>query len=166
VHFLKLAVGVVLVVSLIGAAMAVYRYTRGTELSKFKETFDTDAQKIVEAIERSLERTLSSFDSLAVSFVSQAIASNSTWPFVTLPHFGVRVAKILPASNALFVNFLPLVQTKQRLDWEEYTSQNDYWVNESLHLQQTWDGFYGPSIQEWSPNPSLHYLEDLPYNVR
>jgi hypothetical protein len=88
VHFLKLAVGVVLVVSLIGAAMAVYRYTRGTEWSKFKETFDTDAQKIVEAIERSLERTLSSFDSLAVSFVSQAIASNSTWPFVTLPHFG------------------------------------------------------------------------------
>jgi hypothetical protein len=166
VHWLKLAVAVVLMVSLIGAALAVHRYTRGIEVAKFRDAFDSDAQKIVEAIESSLEKTLSSFDSLAVSLVSHALASNSTWPFVTLPHFGVRVAKILPASNALFVNFLPLVQTKQRLDWEAYASQNDYWVNESLDLQKTWDGYYGPSIDEWSPNPSLHYLEDLPYNVR
>jgi hypothetical protein len=166
VNLLKLAVAVVLVVSLIGAAMAVHRYTRGIELAKFRDAFRSDAQKIVEAIESSLEKTLSSFDSLAVSLISQAIASNSTWPFVTLPHFGVRVAKILPASNALFVNFLPLVQTDERLEWELYASQNDYWVNESLDLQKTWDGYYGPSIEEWSPNPSLHYLQDLPYNVR
>jgi hypothetical protein len=110
VHLLKLAVAIVLVVSLIGATLVVHRYTRGIEMAKFRDAFRSDAQKIVEAIESSLEKTLSSFDGLAVSLVSQARASNSTWPFVKLPNFGVRVAKILPASNALFVNFVPLVQ--------------------------------------------------------
>jgi hypothetical protein len=167
VIYLKLIVAAVLISSAIGATIAVFRYTRGIEQAKFRDTFHSDAQKVVEAIDRSFEKTLSSFDSLAVSFISHAISSNSTWPFVTLPHFGVRVAKVLPASNSLYINFLPLVQGKERLDWERYALKHDYWVNESLEIQRTWDGYYGPSIEEWSPNPKIHYLlEDLPYNVR
>jgi hypothetical protein len=167
VIYLKLIVAVVLISSAIGATIAVFRFTRGIEQSKFRDTFHSDAQKVVEAIDRSFEKTLTSFDSLAVSFVSHGISSNSTWPFVTLPHFGVRAAKILPASNSLFISVVPLVRAKERLNWEAYASKHDSWVNESLEIQKTWDGYYGPHIEEWSPIPKLFYLDEpLPYNDR
>jgi hypothetical protein len=167
VIYLKLIVAVVLISSAIGATVAVFRYTRSIEQAKFQDTFRSDAQKVVEAIDRSFEKTLSSFDSLAVSFISHAMSSNSTWPFVTLPNFAVRAAKILPASNSLFISVVPLVRANERLDWEAYASKHDNWVNESLEIQKTWDGYYGPSVEEWSPIPKLFYLEEtLPYNAR
>jgi NADH:ubiquinone oxidoreductase subunit 5 (subunit L)/multisubunit Na+/H+ antiporter MnhA subunit len=165
VHSLKLAVLVVLVASAVAAAVLVHDYATDSETARFRDQFESDANKVLEAIGSSLEKTLSAMDSLSVTLVTYAQYSNSTWPYVTMPNFAVAVAKILPLSNAIFINVLPIVQPHQRVQWEHYSRANDAWVNESMKIQETWKGYYGPIVYDWEPNPILHGLDNLPYNL-
>lgn len=47
-----------------------------------------------------------------------------TWPFVTLSSFQERAATILDSSGVLFVGFAPIVENKDRLEWENYTNHD------------------------------------------
>lgn len=164
---LKFVVLIVLVCSAICVAVIVYKYTAGSEESLFEYQFRDDSSKVLEAIGSSLDKTLGTFDSLAVTLVSSARAANESWPFVTLPDFGVRVSKLLPLSNAVSINVLPVVTPGQRLAWEEYSLQNDRWVNESVAIQETWKDYHGPLIYDWEPNAVMHDdFDDLQYNLR
>ena len=84
-------------------------------------------------------------DSLSVTMVSYARDQNETWPFVTLPDFGPRMAKLLPQTDAMLIAIVPIVKPYQRKRWETYSIQNDEWVNQSINIQETWDGYYGRS---------------------
>jgi hypothetical protein len=167
VLLLKLMVLLVLALSAIAVSYSVHRYTTGSEESQFEEQFVGDSNKVLEAIGISLDKTLGSFDSLAVTLVSSARAANETWPFVTLPDFAVRVSKILSLSDAFTINVLPIVTPEQRTKWATYSVQNDYWVNESMAIQETWDNYYGPVVYDWEPYGVIHGDSgDVPYNVR
>jgi hypothetical protein len=108
-----------------------------------------------------------SFDSLAVSTISLARATNQTWPFVTLPDFAVRMAKILPLSRTFVMYMLPLVTPSQRDEWEAYTVQNDYWVNESIKIQKEFQNYYGPTEYDTESYGTIHGdFADIPANER
>lgn len=166
---LKLLVLLVLVLSAAGIGTTVYIYTSRTEVAQFEHQFRDDTNKLYGAIGSSIDKTLATYDSLAVSTVSFAKATGAEWPFVTIPNFALRMSKILPLSDVISICLAPVVTPANRRKWEAYSLNNDYWVNESLAIQETWEGYYGPPIDSlygWEPAPAIVDLYDiLPYNL-
>jgi hypothetical protein len=162
---LKLVVLLVLVFSAVAVGTAVYIYTSGSEKSQFEQQFNDDSNKVLEAISSTIDKTLDSYDSLSVTLVSYARATNQTWPFVTLPDFAVRMSKLLPLSDAVAISVAPIVTPDKRLEWEAYALEHDSWVNESMAIQETWKNYYGPVIYDWEPTRVIHGdLGAVPYN--
>jgi hypothetical protein len=151
VMVLKLLVLLILVISASTIASCVYAYITRNETAQFESKFKNDADKVLLAIGSSVHRTLGLLDSLAVTYVSYAHNQNDSWPFVTLPDFGGRMAKLLPLTDAVSISLQPVVHPEEREDWEEYSISNDNWVNESIAMQATWDGYYGPINYDWEP---------------
>jgi hypothetical protein len=149
VHRFKFIVLLILLVSAAVVATCVNIYVKKKEQSQFDEKFRVDASKILDTVRNSIERTFIPMDSLAVDLVSYARATNSTWPCVTLPNFALRMSKALPQTDAMVIQFLPIVKPSQRKKWEHYVSQNYFWLNETMAIQDTWDGYYGPIGYDW-----------------
>lgn len=120
----KFVVGTVLLSSALGVAFTVYFYITGNEKSHFETKFKGDAVKVLDSIGGNIDRTLGIFDSLAVTLVSTASAMGEEWPFVSLPDFGVRMSKLL--------------------EWENYTTTHNKWINETIAVQESWTDYYGP----------------------
>jgi hypothetical protein len=164
---MKIIVYLVLLFSAIAVSTAFYFYTAGNEESQFEKRFEADANKVLDDVGSSIERTLGSFDSLAVTLVSFAHANNMSWPFVTLPNVAVTLSKILPQTNGAYISINPVVTPEQRKKWEEYSFENQFWVNESMAFQETWKKYSGPIIYDWTPDPVIHGIfENEPYNLR
>jgi hypothetical protein len=72
-----------------------------------------------------------------VSLVSSAKAQNEEWPFVTIADYGVRVAKMLPLTDAFWTTVLPVVAPTDKEKWENYSRAHDGWVEENFHVQDT-----------------------------
>jgi hypothetical protein len=167
VYHLKIIVLSILFVSAIVTATCVYFFISKKEDRICVEQFQSNAAKILNAVGNSIDQTLIPLDSLAVELVSYARDSNSPWPFVTLPEFGLRMSKSLPLTDAMMIQYLPLVQPWQRADWETYVSRNNAWVNETMKLQETWDGYYGPITYNWTANNIIFGdAGDIEANVR
>jgi hypothetical protein len=149
VYQFKVIVLLILLASAVVVATCVNIYVKKKELSQFDEKFRVDASKILDTVGNSIDRTLISMDNLAVDLVSYARATNSTWPCVTLPNFALRMAKALPQTDSLLIQFLPIVKPSQRKKWEHYVSQNYFWLNETMAIQETWNGYYGPIGYAW-----------------
>jgi Adenylate and Guanylate cyclase catalytic domain len=75
---------------------------------------------------------------LAVSFTNSALATNQTWPFVTLTDFEARTTAALSILGAQYLILFHRVTQENRKAWEEYTQQveNLDWFNESIVFQQ------------------------------
>jgi hypothetical protein len=146
---LKLLVLLVLSISAIAVALTVYFYIRASETRDFEDQFEDDATKVLAAIGASLDSSLAAVDAFVVSIVSYAKATNQTWPFVTIPDYAVRAGKIRSLSNAVVIGTYPLVKTEDRKEWERYTAENNYWVEESIDIQERDSSFMGPIIREY-----------------
>jgi hypothetical protein len=164
---LKLATLLVLVSAAIGIAAFTYSYLTHSELAAFRHQFADDSEKVFEAIGRSLDQALASFDNLAVSLVSSAHTTQQTWPFVTIADFPVRLSKVLPLSHAILISVFHVVTPKQRLRYEAYTASHDNWVNESMAVQEDWGGYHGTIEYNGEQNPIIHGdFDNVPYNER
>jgi len=73
---LRLIVMAVLICSAISVGLATYYYISHSEDDKFGDDFKGNAHKVLEAVGLSLEKTLKALDSLSVSLVSYAQATN------------------------------------------------------------------------------------------
>jgi type II secretory pathway pseudopilin PulG len=123
---LKIVVLLVLAISATIVATTVHSYLSRAEQAKYEAAFQDAGSKIFQAIGTSLDKSFGLLDSLAVLYVSYAKMSNQTWPFVTMPDFAIRLAKILPLTDAIAVNVLPVVTAENREKWEAYSVANDY----------------------------------------
>jgi hypothetical protein len=152
---LRLVVVLVLVSSIILVAVAAHAFTVESETTRFHDQFENDALKVMEAVGSTFDKSMGAFDALAVTLVSYAQASNQSWPFVTLPNYGMHVAKILPVSKAIYIFVNPLVTPENRRDWESYALNNQHWVNETMYLQEHWSGYNGPVIYNWTAEEEI-----------
>jgi hypothetical protein len=167
VYRFKIIVSIVLVVFAVVASVCVYTFITKAEASQFEKKFHEDAIKVMDEIRKSIDNTLIPLDTLAVTLVSEARAKNDTWPFTTPDDFGVRISKILPLMDAHWISLLPVVTPADRQEWEAYASTHDYWVNQSLDVQNTWDLYYGPKNIDWEPVGQIHGdLGPLEANIR
>ena len=166
-----------LIVSVVTSAtimsILVYRYISIGEKKNFEEKFNNDANKVLEAVGSSLERTLGVMNVIALAYVSYAatIADltnvTSLWPFVTLPNFALHASKLLPLTDGLFVVMGPIVSPSHKTQWEEYASQNDQWVNETLQFQEVWGNYYGQINFDWKKVPHIgSHAHDVDTNIR
>jgi hypothetical protein len=164
---LKFIVVTVLVCSAVGVALWAYLYVTWNEQALFEKQFDGDTDKILQALGTAWDKTLGLMDGLAITFVSSARDKNQTWPCVTLPDFAVRMSKVVPLTDAVNINVLPIVTRETRSKWEAYTRENDGWVNEAVALQDTWDGYFGPIVYNGTHNHVIHGdFHDIPRNTR
>jgi hypothetical protein len=167
VYQFKVLVLLILSISAVVVAACVYIFVTKKEKSQFGEKFRTDASKVLDTVGNSIDRTMIAMDNLAVDLVSYARATNSTWPCVTLPNFALRMSKILPQTDAIVIQFLPIVKPIQRKKWEHYVSHNYFWLNETMAIQENWDGFYGPIGYNWERNDVIWGDSgDIEANVR
>jgi hypothetical protein len=167
VRRLKIVVLTILLLSAAVTATCVYVFVSKNEQEKCMEQFQSSAAKVLNAVSNSIDQTLIPMDALAVDLVSYARATNSPWPFVTLPEFGLRMSKSLPLTDAMMIQYLPLVQPQKRAEWEEYVSQNNAWVNETMKLQETWDGYNGIINYNWTARDIIYGDDgDIDANVR
>jgi hypothetical protein len=163
---LKVIVVFVLVAFTTLVSTVVYFYLSSSEQEQFESQYHDDSRKVLQGMGISLDQTLGSFDGLAVALVSQARETNQSWPFVTVPDFAVRMSKLLPLTKAININILPIVTPEQRSDWEEYTVQNDDWINQGMAVQEAWYGYYGPVIYNGTQFGTVHGdFGDIPLNI-
>lgn len=162
---------VLLAITLIASAtimsLLVHRYITTNETKQFHDKFTNDANKVLEAVGSSLERTMGVLNAISLSFVSFAANANieddsnnngtvNNWPFVTLPDFALHAAKLLPLTDGVYVSVQPVVYPTQKEQWEEYASQNDQWVNETLDIQEVWDAYYGSTTLSWMKSRHIY----------
>jgi len=50
-----------------------------------------------------------------------------TWPNVTIPHFDQRIEDFSESFGAVFLSYVPLVQAKDKDQWEYYANQHEPW---------------------------------------
>jgi hypothetical protein len=153
---LKLLVLVILVVTTVGFAITVFLYTSDTEEDDFETQFSFDSTKIFESVGSTLDFTLGAVDSFLVGLVSFARFTNTTWPYVTLPDYAVRVAKLRSLSKAVLVTQYHFVTDGQRAKWENYSVANDYWVDESIEVQTNDETYKGKIITDYWTRGDIH----------
>lgn len=115
---LRLVVLTVLVVSTVFLAMVVHSYLDNEEQEEFKESFESDANKVLRSIGITLDQTLGAVDAMGVSMLSFAAYTNQTWPFVTIPDFEMRAAKARRSAKASVVSIYQVVSHENRAAWE------------------------------------------------
>jgi hypothetical protein len=100
--------------------------------------------QVLGSIGNSIEKALGALDNMAVMFANTAQITDQEYPYVTIPHLGMYVAKSMPLTKAVCTTIVPVVRYDQRMDWEEYAALNNThlstWVEEELALQEDWLG--------------------------
>lgn len=152
-HFKFIVISVLLLVVIIVTPW-VFSYTTNSEQDKFVQKFNSDASKILEAVRISIDNSLMPMDALALALVSHAKDHNNTWPFVTIPDYGARVAKVLPSAHSNWISVLPVVTPAERQQWENYSRTHDSWVEESFSIQNKWHHYHGPKNISFDHGPS------------
>jgi len=77
----------------------------------------------------------SAVQSLGIALTSHAVSENSSFPFVTLPHFELRVEESREISGAELIAFAPLVPNEERTRWEVYANRSQGWIEEGLEFR-------------------------------
>jgi hypothetical protein len=149
VFWIRLMVIAVLVACTVGVACLVYLKTSNAEEAQFEAEFLDDSAKVFEALGSTLDLSLGAVDGVIVSIVSFARYSNMTWPFVTVPDFATRMAKVRSLSKAIVLAQFAIVSEEERLDWEKYSLANAAWVDEALAIQKEDRTFFGVNVEEY-----------------
>ena len=150
VFYLRLCVLIVLLCSTVAVSTAVYLYTTHKENQLRNAQFENGAETVLENVGQTLSQTLAATDGFIVQMVAYARYSNSSWPFVTLPKFGLHAAKLLQLSRAFYFSVYPIVHHDQRQEWERYANQSRSWINESLEFQARDTDWKGPVQRDYN----------------
>lgn len=137
---------VVIVITLLAAAVClwIFIHERRIEISNFEDAYEEGAELIGQNFERKIGLHVRAMDSLGLHVTSWASGANQTWPNVTVPDFDLHGVAARGFSNSLSILLTPViaangihtsttkVTTNQRVQYEQYTQQNQQWIFEAL----------------------------------
>lgn len=135
--------------SAVVVSVSIYMYSSAEEVDSFQSQFESDAFKLFEAIGTNFDLTMGAADAFMIRVVSQAKSTDAVWPMVTIPDLAVQAAKLIATTNAIYFAFYPLIAGEQRSAWENFTKDNDGWVEESLKVQARNPNFHGPILEDF-----------------
>jgi hypothetical protein len=91
-----------------------------------------DSKKVFNTLGETFHVTLGAIDSFVLAISAQFV----TWPFVTVPNFSIRAEKLRKFSKAAVVTSYYFVAEDQRLEWDNYSKANDFWVEDGIEKQE------------------------------
>ena len=129
---LRAAVFVLLLITATLVSVGVFLYTKNNEYQKYKQELEDDSLRVIERFHNAIEQKLSASNSLATQMTSYALDTNTTFPFVTLPHFPVRGSDLRVQTRGVIVHWMPLVTDDTRPEWEEYAMEHRAQIDEAF----------------------------------
>ncbi|KAL3929007.1 MAG: hypothetical protein SGBAC_012399 [Bacillariaceae sp.] len=135
----KVLLFAVLTLAVCALATTAYLVITEEEQENFESQFQAYASEIVTVTQQKVDQMFSSLEAFSVSTASQAIseqlATNKTWPFVTLPHYSIKadiLKKVIGAESPV-VLFSPIVKESEKAAWSAYVSEEaPAWYQESI----------------------------------
>jgi hypothetical protein len=96
----------------------------------------------LDSISESIETTIRQLDALATTIVSSAQNTNQTFPFVTIEHYSIQVAKSTSVTGIIKqTSLLPIVGNSQLLEWEVYSAPFSkhlkHWISDAIQIQKS-----------------------------
>ncbi|CAB9531478.1 Guanylate cyclase [Seminavis robusta] len=113
------------------------------------QTFVTWATNLCAGLRRGEHQSFAVLGNIAVDMTAYAKNQNQSFPFVTLPDFGLRVGALARIAGLMKVATFPLVQESEREAYEAYTVANQGWKAESCA------GERGIATEELGPLPPI-----------
>jgi hypothetical protein len=130
----KFVVSITVLVSATVVSTGTYIFLEGDEHSSFKESYYSFANTIGDAAEVHTHNLFSTMLSCSNSISAAAIATNSEFPFVTVPTFEVLAESVRKQSESELLIFTPKVEFGEVTRWQEYATANEGWYEESKQL--------------------------------
>ena len=121
---LRFLVVFVLVLAACTVALFISNYVQTDQTNDFRAAFDASATKVISAFQATMARKVESIDAFATSITSYALATNTSFPFITIPDYEIRAANTRVLADVSDLNFQPLVKDEDRRKWEEYANEN------------------------------------------
>ena len=94
--------------------------------------FTQFAQTIRDSTEYNLKGLIEATNGFAQVFTSEAINTNSTWPFVTLSSFEVYVRNTRAQGSSELIVIAPFVNASLIKTWNDYAIANQGWIDKSF----------------------------------
>ena len=91
---------------------------------------------MVAAAKLTATNVFATIESMSTTITSHTMATNATWPFVTIPNFVARGSQLLELSGSFWLALSPLVTLDQRVEWEQYSVAHQGWLSENLDGSQ------------------------------
>jgi hypothetical protein len=110
-------------------------FLKDDEDSSYKESCYSFAYTIANAVQVHTHNLFSTMRHCSNSISSTAIATNSRFPFVTVPTFEILGESVRQLSGAEALIFNPKVEASELAAWEEYATANQGWYEESKRLE-------------------------------
>jgi hypothetical protein len=133
---LRATVFVLLVLTATLLSVGVFYYTKSNEQAHFQDDFERNARLVLDAFEEAVEHRLGAINTMANSITSHALATNQTFPMVTIPDFALRGADFRIQATAPVMHWLPLVSDDNRDAWEAYALENRFQIDEAFQQDQ------------------------------
>ena len=159
---LRVGLATVLLSAALLVSLGIYFFTRGTEESEFQSAFADQSTKILENFQQVADRRLGSIAAFGSSITAHTLATNASFPFVTIPAFEEQASHVLSLSGADSVSLWTIVEPEDRPFWENewVPSEGPQWINESMaYANKTdadsfWPGWRGVPEQDYIGKPS------------
>lgn len=134
----------------LATSLGLYFSLSGNERDDFEQQVKSDSAKILEGLASSMDNTLGAMSTYVSYMVAQQKDVNTTFPFVTVPHFGFTAANLLSLSGAYQFSTALFVTPDQRDRWEAYANTNNHWVEDTIEAQEKSDEWSGPTLQNYN----------------
>ena len=133
----KVAVFVFLLLTAAATATVTYFIFSNSQTEQFQDEFEDYATEIVKVAGLNTDNIVSTIQNMALTVTSHAVATNQTFPFVTVKHYEARAQQVLRLSGARYLSMSVRVEPQERSDWESYSVRNTQWVQDGLDYQGT-----------------------------
>jgi hypothetical protein len=97
----------------------------------FSIQYEQFTDTIRNAMSFHIDNIISSHRLLSEHITATAIATNQTWPFVTIPHLEVEASYCRQTSGAEVLSVAPIVAQKDIARWGVYSVEHQNWLQES-----------------------------------
>ena len=128
VNRVRFLVFLVLFVAAIAVVFTVYKVGKNSQQTEIESRYLGISGRVIDAFLSIPNDKIGPLGALRVMYTAQALDNNNTWPFVTLSSFQQRASIVKRLSSGLHVSIFPLVQEKDREQWEEYVPQHQQWM--------------------------------------
>lgn len=133
---LRTTVLVLLICTATILSVGVFFYTKNNEERQFETHYEMDALRVLDSVQHAVEYQLGAIGTFANSITSHALATNQTFPMVTIPHFALRGADVRVQAAASVIHWLPLVTDDKRDEWEKYAFENRFQIDKAFEQDQ------------------------------